>query len=163
IIFSYCAGGGRRQGTSGAMVFLNRTSLHPIYTSRLIRAYLGASNKVRQDNPIGLSEVLPDDDISHERYWFEPEPFFYHNGAPLHLVNMPLNETVAGETQVEQRDRRGMGMAVGPAGLSVGVRHHAVYQDRANPEKMLVKTYPAPGQFRVFDYRDPQRQPDDPV
>src|SRR5262249_34992277 len=43
IIFSYCAGGGRRKGTSGAMVFLNRTSLHPIYTSRLIRAYLGAS------------------------------------------------------------------------------------------------------------------------
>ncbi len=33
-LFSFLAGGGRRKGPSGATVFLNRTSLHPIYTAR---------------------------------------------------------------------------------------------------------------------------------
>ena len=163
-LFSFLAGGGRRKGPSGATVFLNRTSLHPIYTARLIRAYLGASNKSRHSGTKGVSEVVSGDDISQERYWFTPEKFFYPCGAPLHLVNMTLNETIDGQSQIEQRDRKGLGMAVGPAGLSVGIRHHAVYHERKDPQKIMVETFPHPdtGEFRVFDYRDEGRT-DNPI
>jgi len=164
-LFSFFAGGGRRKGTSGATVFLNRSSLHAIYTARLIRAYLGASNKSRHSDTKTVSEVVSGDDISQERYWFAPEKFFYPNGAPLHLVNMTLNETIDGQSQIEQRDRKGLGMAVAPAGLSVGVRHHAVYHEPTDPQKIKVETFPHPGagEFRVFNYRDEGSKDDDPI
>lgn len=43
---------------------------------------------------------------------------------PLHLVNVTINETYDGQSQVQQQDRKGLGMALGPAGMSAGVRHH---------------------------------------
>jgi hypothetical protein len=48
----------------------------------------------------------------------------YVAGGPLHLINLTLNETVSGESQIEYRDRKGLPMVVGPCGLSVGVRFH---------------------------------------
>jgi hypothetical protein len=154
-LFSYFAGGGRKGTASGAMVFLNRTSLHSLYTARLIRAYLGASNKSRHRDTIGVAEVVSGDDISQERYWIEPQKAFYCHGAPLHIMNVTVNETIDGDSQIEQRDRKGLGMAVGLAGLSVGVRHHAVYQEFKNLQ-IKVETFPHPaaGEFRVFDYED---------
>ncbi len=135
-LFSFFVGGSRRRrASSGATVFLNRTSLHPIYTSRLILAYLGASNKIRYGDTMGVNEVLSGDDISQERYWFAPEKFFYPNGAPVHLVNMTLSETIGGESQIKQGDGKGLGMSLGPAGLSVGVRHHAVLPRTHRPAK----------------------------
>jgi hypothetical protein len=41
-----------------------------------------------------------------------------------------INETVDGQSQVQQRDRKGTGMAVGPEGLSVGRVHHALWNER---------------------------------
>jgi hypothetical protein len=159
IFFSYLVGADSSGRKSPAMVFLNRTSLHPIYTARLIRAYLGASNKARHGDGKPVTEVLGGDDLSHERYWYAPERFFYERGAPLHLLNMTLNETIEGESQIEQRDRKGLGMAVGPAGLSVGVRHHAIYHEPRDPEKIMIETVPdlaEPG-FRVFAYKEGYR------
>jgi hypothetical protein len=63
--------------------------------------------------------LLDDDDLDLASY----RP--HRRGGPLHLINVTVNETTAGRSQVEQRDRKGMGMAIGPAGVSVGVRHHA--------------------------------------
>jgi hypothetical protein len=54
---------------------------------------------------------------------YEPEK----SGGPLHIMNMTINETVGCESQLQQRDRKGVGMAVGPAGISQGVSDHALW------------------------------------
>ena len=65
----------------------------------------------------------------------------------MHLVNVTLNETVSGTSQLEQRDRKGMIMAVGPFGLSVGLNHHALW-DGGDTQ---IKPLPLPtGRFAVF-------------
>jgi hypothetical protein len=51
-------------------------------------------------------------------------------GAPLHLVNVTINETVDGRTGVQVQDRKGVPLAVGPGGLSVGVRHHLIADEQ---------------------------------
>jgi hypothetical protein len=100
--------------------FVNRSSLAALYGARLARAYLGASNRARAgDAGKSLATLLDDDDLDLASY----RP--HERGGPLHLINVTVNETTAGRSQVEQRDRKGMGMAIGPAGISVGVRHHA--------------------------------------
>jgi hypothetical protein len=109
--------------------FLLFSSHHPLYSARLTRAYLGASNPHRMQGNNDLTEVLPDDDVSLCDYFprSEEEPGSIARGAPLHFINVTINETVDGESKLQQQDRRGTGMAVGPSGLSVGVRHHATF------------------------------------
>ena len=128
--------------------FLNRSTHQSIYTSRLIRAYLGASNRDRlMPNSKGVTQAIPGDDIKQEEYWprfqglapasgagaegdvtnfLDEEQKFLGKGMPLHLVNVTINETLDARSQVEQRDRKGIGMAVGPAAISAGVFHHVV-------------------------------------
>lgn len=106
--------------------FVNRSSLHAVYEARLRRAYLGASNKDRVgegENRPPLTEPLPTDGLPLAEY--DPARF----GGPVHLINVTVNETVMGRSQVEQHDRKGMGMAVGPVGVSVARTHHAVWSD----------------------------------
>lgn len=103
------------------VAFINRSSLQGLYSARLTRAYLGASNRVRRQQP-NISDAAPGDDLDMNTY----AP--HQGGGPLHLLNVTVNETVGGESQIEHRDRKGLGMAVGPAGLSVGVRHHALWK-----------------------------------
>jgi hypothetical protein len=103
-----------------ALPFINGASLLPFYSSRLRRAYLGASNPERYRRPYGgVSTPVEGDDIGHAQY----TPWV--NGGPLHLINVTINETVAGESGVMQLNRLGVPMAVGPAGVSVGVVNHA--------------------------------------
>ena len=132
--------------------FLNRSSLQTLYSARLTRAYLGASNPQRwAAGGTSVTDPLPGDAVSWEEY--HPERF----GGPLHLINTTINETVDGRSQVEQRDRKGVPLAVGPFGLSVGVRHHALWTGRAGAmatgrlsrKRTLVPLAPASG-FRVF-------------
>ncbi len=52
-----------------------------------------------------------------------------HNGAPLHIVNVTINETFDNRTGIQVQDRKGVPLAIGPAGFSVGVRHHLVAAD----------------------------------
>jgi len=116
--------------------FLNLSSHHAFYAARLTRAYLGASNPARVPelddyvhpepppekapaDPKSMREVHPWDDITFEEY----RP--YLEGGPLHILNVTINETVRGDSQIEYRDRKGLPMAVGPAGVSVGAGHHA--------------------------------------
>jgi len=113
--------------------FLNYSSHQAIYSARLIRAYLGATNasRWRRGTWVPVVEPIADDDIEVHRYWptpAKPAPGeAYDRAAPLHLVSVTINETFSGESQVQQQDRKGMGMALGPAGVSAGVRHHVVY------------------------------------
>jgi hypothetical protein len=99
--------------------FLNRSSLQALYSARLSRAYLGASNPKRWNGAHSTVEVIDDDGIAMQQY----SP--HQKGGPLHLINVTINETVDGKSQLEQKDRKGLPMAVGPCGISVGARHHA--------------------------------------
>ena len=134
--------------------FLNNSTLLPLYTARLTRAYLGASNPCRIDPaptvdriqnrevkicspPVAVTQVHKDDDMLIADWWWpkdddKKDPF--KKGAPLHLVNVTINETLSGASRVQRNDRRGVGMAVGPAGISAGIRHHVVFQDH-RPEE----------------------------
>jgi len=116
------------------LAFFNLSSLHAFYAARLSRAYLGASNRVRWDgsgeqerklwfrpSPRRVGDPHKDDDCDWCRY----KP--WRHGGPLHIVNMTLNETVGGKSQVEYRDRKGLSFAVGPCGISVGRHDHGLW------------------------------------
>jgi hypothetical protein len=63
-------------------------------------------------------------------------------GGPLHLINVTVNETVDPRVQLHQPDRKGMIMAIGHVGVSLGVRHHVRWNGDAPP--------PDPTVFQVF-------------
>ena len=163
--------------------FLNNSTLLPLYTARLTRAYLGASNRHRIaphcPAPVAVTQVHECDDMLIEDRWWprdkqdggqDTDPFT--KGAPLHLVNVTINETLSGVSRVQQNDRKGVGMAVGPAGISAGIRHHVVFQDqqckrdkpagkgkrraKVFPQKQLLdkssNTFCRP--FRMFAYKE---------
>jgi hypothetical protein len=118
--------------------FANMSSIHAFYAARLTRTYLGASNEGRLDasTSIPVTETTPGDDYSGGAYWNWPglganaagargiRP--YVKGGPLHIVNTTINETLDARTGVQNQDRKGTAFAVGPCGLSVGIRHHLV-------------------------------------
>jgi hypothetical protein len=137
--------------------FINRSSLATIYTDRLTRAYLGASNHSRYAAKTGaVSEVMRGDDIPQQEYWNSTGEYCC-KGAPLHLVNVTINETLDADSQLQQQDRKGIGMAQGPAGVSAGVRHHVVFRQLANggadEQYTDVSIFPrGKDSFRMFDY-----------
>jgi hypothetical protein len=110
-----------------AIRFANDSSDQALYGARLARAYLGASNPNRLNGTTldgrRVTDPISGDDLAMGEY--APE----RHGGPLHLINVTLNETVSGESQIEHRDRKGLNFAVGPAGVSAGVRHHARWDD----------------------------------
>jgi hypothetical protein len=121
--------------------FVNQSSLGPIYKARLTRAYVGASNPNRGEGSTfkgkeSPTEPIPGDELEWEKY----KP--HERGGPLHLINVTVNETVDPRVQLHQPDRKGMNMAVGPMGISLGVRHHASWTGNAAP--------PEWPRFRVF-------------
>jgi hypothetical protein len=101
--------------------FLNLSTLGPTYTAALTRAYVGASHAKRREGD-STPHPIPGDDLA----WADYRP--WERGGPLHVINVTLNETTGGRSQVLQKDRKGMNLAVGPAGLTVGVRHHAAWE-----------------------------------
>jgi hypothetical protein len=107
--------------------FVNLSTLLPLYAARLSRAYLGASNPARQQGA-GMSVVdpIPGDDLDGQEY-FAGKAAPWHRGGPIHVVNVTINETIDGRSQIQQRDRHGVGMAVSRAGMSVGIRSHRLW------------------------------------
>ncbi len=136
--------------------FVNQSSHSPIYSARLARAYLGASNPDRwfASPPVATIEPVSSDDIAMADYW-NPSATRNWKGAPLHLVNVTVNETVDGKSQVQQQDRKGSGMCLGPAGISVGVNHHVAFAEPAPgaPPALCIldPEEPQPG-YHVFEY-----------
>lgn len=102
--------------------FVNLSSIQQVYAARLSRAYLGASNPDRRHHKnFDMTDLIPGDEIALDHY----AP--HQHGGPLHLINVTVNETLSGKTQIERRDRKGLAMAVGPCGLSVGHDSHALW------------------------------------
>ena len=143
--------------------FLNDSTLQPLYRARIVRAYFGASNpkRIGSDRSFPVTQMIECDDTWMD--WDQPDNTSgpdplnkYTNGAPLHLVNVTINETVEGKSRLHRRDRRGVGMTVGPAGISAGVKHHAVFASRPSEQTgRLVQVFPegeAPHTFRMFEY-----------
>ena len=145
--------------TGKTMSFLNLSTIQPFYAARLTRAYLGACNPhrtgygadtksggTRNPNALNVTEVIAGDDVRLENY--RPDA----NGGPLHLINVTINETVAGTSQLEQRDRKGLGMAIGPCGISVARIHHAMWSGKEqDKQRELTPIASSGGEFAVFE------------
>jgi hypothetical protein len=91
--------------------FLNLSSLQNLYSARLTRAYQGASNAQRfkgGDRNLSSAEAMDSDHLSHAAYNSNPY-------APLHIINICLNQNVDPAEQLVQRDRKGRPLAILPA------------------------------------------------
>ncbi|WP_290650618.1 hypothetical protein [Aquisalimonas sp.] len=112
--------------------FVNRSGHHALYMARITRAFLGASNPLRHRGPNRSSlHVVSGDDAALDAYHAPPidAASAAWRAAPLHLINVTVNETIDGRSKIQRRDRKGIGLAFGPCGMSLGVRHHALYPD----------------------------------
>jgi hypothetical protein len=121
--------------TGVSLGFLNNSTLHRFYAARLRRTYLGAANlrrllrfrQAQHDAHTGgkavreffVSESHPDDEVSLRSY------FGAASCAPLHLINVNLNERMSLTSALVRDDRRGLPLTVGPAGLQVNERFFA--------------------------------------
>ena len=131
--------------------FINQSSLHSMYSARLTRAYLGASNPRRQKVARQrVTEVAPGDNIDAADYWPAPEPQGDPRARPLHLINVTINETVDGRSNVQRQDRKGTGLALGPCAFSVGIRHHAVFASHAMLRPRDASGSPPPNAVTIF-------------
>jgi Patatin-like phospholipase len=89
--------------------FINMSSLHQFYAARLGRAYLGATNPDRFKNGLeAVTTPLQTDAIRLNAYYHE------YLAAPVHLINVTVNQTRPAKGQLVQRDRKGMSMVIGP-------------------------------------------------
>jgi hypothetical protein len=112
----------------GGFWFVNYASFHRLYSSRLTRAYLGASNPERQKatKNWNMSDLLPDDDLPYRSY----QP--HTKGGPIHLINATVNETVSSRSNTTKRDRKGFGLCLGPAGIVAGRTDYVVFDEVSN-------------------------------
>lgn len=142
-----------------AFSFLNRSSLQPSYTEKLVRSYLGASNDKRvhssgNESPVPVQVPDADDDVWHHDY--HPE----RHGGPLHLINLCVNETVDQLSGRQVREDKGLPMCVGPGGISVGRRFHATWEARHDglaANQAIVRAAPVapdPNAFHVLASTD---------
>lgn len=108
--------------------FVNLSSLQSLYAARLARTYLGAANEERlhareSSEPRDVDAAHPKDDTLLQNY--HPERL----GGPLHLINVCVNETVDVSSGRQLAEDKGLSMCVGPGGVSVGARFHALWDD----------------------------------
>jgi hypothetical protein len=97
------------------LINANTFSLHGIYRDRLIRAYLGASNSDRKENPFtGFDE---NDNIKMRGLW-RPDKF---NGKLMHVVNIALN-LVSGE-KLGWQERKAQSFTVSPLHCGSSAMH----------------------------------------
>ncbi len=92
--------------------FINLASLHPLYSSRLTRAYIGATNQHRLSSDKGLTDGDEKDHIAADVYQQADLPI------ACHLINLTLNETRS-VNKIVERDRKGRRFTVGPLGISI--------------------------------------------
>lgn len=139
--------------------YLNLSSLQQSYAQKLVRNFLGASNDARV-HPSGIDAPVPVNvpNASDDLYFDDYRP--HANGGPLHLIGTCVNDTVDHDSGRQLRDDKGLPMCVGPAGVSVGRRHHALWgkRERTTPAHVApmtpVRVEPDPNQFHVLARRD---------
>ena len=148
--------------------FVNFSSHHTFYSARLTRAYLGASNPNRNTQTTHpLTESDPDDDIPMAEYfgWNLKSPDLRPcaRGAPIFILNTTINETMDGRSSIQQLDRKGTSLAIGPCALSVGVRHHAspIFQDKRSEDGRPIEEFQcqSPSEKEAFKVFQPASCP----
>jgi hypothetical protein len=108
--------------TGASQGFINLSSLHAIYAARLTRAYVGASNLQRlalkgadgmlKRSERSIKESDPQDQIPIHIYQQT------RTAAPIHLINVTLNETKGDDkSQMLERDRKGVPLVFAPEGV----------------------------------------------
>jgi hypothetical protein len=94
--------------------FLNLSTLQGLYSARLTRAYLGASNHERFTEDFAaarsVAEPMKNDGLALQDIYRNPY-------APMHLINVCVNQTVDPAEQLIQRDRKGKPLVVAPNGF----------------------------------------------
>ncbi|MFT3857556.1 MAG: hypothetical protein QM742_08695 [Aquabacterium sp.] len=95
--------------------FLNLSTLQNLYSARIIRAYLGATNHARFTPEAGgaardVAEPIQGDSLSADDIHRNPL-------APIHFVNVCVNQSVSPGEQLIQRDRKGKPLVVAPGGI----------------------------------------------
>lgn len=115
-----------------AYKFANLSSLQQSFTQKLTRTFLGASNNNRV-HPLGPDVAVPVQvsDSGDDTFLTDYHP--ERHGGPLHLINVCLNETVDYQSGRQLRGNKGLAMALGPCGISVGTRYHALW--KPEPDK----------------------------
>jgi hypothetical protein len=98
--------------------FLNLSTYQRLYSNRLTRTFLGATNRFRLAvaRLRDVTSLIGGDSITMNEY-FHPK-----SCAPVHLINMTINKTIDWDSSLVQRGARGLSMSVGPAGATVGAR-----------------------------------------
>jgi hypothetical protein len=113
--------------------FINLSSLHTLYSARLTRAYLGAGNIKRlfipeekqDEHPARGGHVRTRDPIpvneNHALDYIQPRIYGELDlPAPIHIVNVTINETIDLRSQIVARDRKGDIMSLEPGGIRIG-------------------------------------------
>jgi hypothetical protein len=99
--------------------FVNLSTLQSLYGARLTRAYLGASNGrrfapgTRGADIRSVAEPDAQDQLTHAQY-YAPDVL-----APVHIVNVTVNQTSDPAEQLTQRDRKGRPLAILPSGFTI--------------------------------------------
>ncbi|MGA7814758.1 patatin-like phospholipase family protein [Caballeronia sp.] len=98
--------------------FLNLSTYQRLYSVRLTRAFIGATNAKRLTNEESrdVTSLVEGDSISMGEYFHES------SCAPVHLINTTINKTIDWNSSLVQRGARGMIMSVGPAGITIGAK-----------------------------------------
>lgn len=110
--------------------FINLSSLHNLYGSRLIRAYLGATNveRLRTIADTGRKDIGIRD--NHDLDYIQPRVYGeLVLPAPLHIINATLNRTIDLTSQLVARDRKGELTTVEPHGVRVGSEADGIFLD----------------------------------
>lgn len=105
--------------------FLNLSTLQSLYSARLIRAYLGASNPRRFSRNAtpesrDVAEPIEGDSLSVQDIYANPL-------APVHFVNVCVNQSVSPGEQLLQRDRKGKPLVLAPGGAYFDQSAHALH------------------------------------
>lgn len=100
--------------------FINLSSLHLLYATRLTRAYLGATNNERLEAAAapGTKGNITE---SHKADYIQPQLYSRADlPAPIHVINATINETIDPQSQLVARDRKGNVLSLEPGGIRAG-------------------------------------------
>ena len=99
--------------------FINLSSLHALYSARLTRAYLGASNNERLKAAADRGSKITK---SHRGDYIQPLIYCRADlPAPIHLINATINETIDPQSQLVSRDRKGDILTLEPLGIRIAI------------------------------------------
>ena len=113
---------------------VNKFSLHAMYRSRLIRAYLGASRRLEERHPNPMTGFDSQDNLPMEPLLpgapLDVRPVPIAQRAPIHVLNMALNLTAS--TTLAWQDRQARSFTVTPlhaGSWGLGYRRTRAFND----------------------------------